>query len=80
MNTRALVRLISGVALAACVAAAPAAAADMAPAYKAAAMPAPAYNWSGFYAGVTAGGGMASLPVTDMDGRADPGPFSNGPG
>src|SRR5205085_10198557 len=26
-----------------------------------------AYSWSGFYLGVTAGGGMASLAVTDMD-------------
>jgi outer membrane immunogenic protein len=44
----------------------PAEAADMsAPAYKAA--PAPAFSWSGFYVGGTVGGGMASLPVNDID-------------
>ena len=43
--------------------------ADMPAAYtKAPFVPAPAYNWSGFYAGVTAGGGLAALPVTNMDG------------
>ncbi|WJR79317.1 outer membrane protein [Bradyrhizobium sp. NP1] len=50
----------------ACVAAAPAMAADMgAPVYKAPA--AAVFNWTGFYVGGTIGGGMASLPVTDMD-------------
>ncbi len=36
----------------------------------------PAINWSGFYIGGTVGGGMAALPVTDMD-NFDP--FLNGP-
>lgn len=68
--------LAGGMALAALVAAQPAMAADItAPAYKAAPAAA-AYNWSGFYVGVTAGGGMASLPVTDKD---DSGTFLNGP-
>jgi outer membrane immunogenic protein len=67
MKTGSFVGFIGGAVLGALVAAAPATAADMAPAYKAAPMPAPAYNWSGFYVGVTAGGGMASMPVTDMD-------------
>jgi len=67
MKTGSLLSLVGGAVLGVLVAAGPAMAADMAPAYKAAAMPAPAYNWSGFYVGVTAGGGMASLPVTDMD-------------
>ncbi len=67
VKSGSLLSLVGGAILGALVAAAPSTAADMAPAYKAAAMPAPAYNWSGFYGGVTAGGGMASLPVTDMD-------------
>ena len=67
VKTGSLLSLVGGAILGALMAAAPTMAADMAPAYKAAAMPAPAYNWSGFYVGVTAGGGMASLPVTDVD-------------
>src|SRR5437868_7299974 len=62
-----LLRLAYGMAFGALAATSPALAADVAmPVYKAAAAPA-AYNWSGFYVGVTAGGGMASLPVTDVD-------------
>jgi outer membrane immunogenic protein len=65
-KTYLLSGVVGGIALAALAAAQPASAADVAmPAYKAA--PAAAYNWSGFYVGVTAGGGMASLPVTDVD-------------
>lgn len=61
-----LLSLVCALTLGTLVAAGSAIAADMsAPAYKAPAMP--AYNWSGFYVGVTAGGGMASLPVTDVD-------------
>ena len=55
------------VALVALVAAGPAIAADLAPTYKAAPA-ARSFNWSGFYFGGTVGGGMAALPVTDMDG------------
>jgi len=52
--------------LAALVAIGPAMAADMsAPAYKAA--PVTVFSWSGLYVGGTVGGGMASLPVTDVD-------------
>jgi outer membrane immunogenic protein len=59
---------LAGFALAALVAAGPAIAADnLAPTYKAAPA-ARSFNWSGFYFGGTVGGGMASLPVTDMDG------------
>ena len=66
-KTSVLLRLAYGVAFGALAATSPALAADVAmPAYKAAAAPA-AYDWSGFYLGVTAGGGMASLPVTSMD-------------
>jgi outer membrane immunogenic protein len=58
---------LAGFALAALVAAGPAIAADnLAPTYKAAPA-ARSFNWSGFYFGGTVGGGMASLPVTDMD-------------
>jgi outer membrane immunogenic protein len=65
-KTYLLSGLVGAVALTALAAAHQAMAADVAtPAYKAA--PAAAYNWSGFYVGVTAGGGMASLPVTDTD-------------
>jgi outer membrane immunogenic protein len=79
VKSGSLLSLVGGAILGALVAAAPSTAADMAPAYKAAAMPAPAYNWSGFYGGVTAGGGMASLPVTDMDSSPVIGSFLNGP-
>lgn len=66
-KTGVLLRLAYGMAFGVLAATGPALAADVAmPAYKAAVAPA-AYNWSGFYLGVTAGGGMASLPVTDMD-------------
>jgi len=66
-KTSVLLRLVYGMSFGALAATSPALAADVAmPVYKAAAAPA-AYNWSGFYLGVTAGGGMASLPVTDMD-------------
>ena len=66
-KTSVLLRLAYGMAFGALATTGPATAADVAmPVYKAAAAPA-AYNWSGFYLGVTAGGGMASLPVTDMD-------------
>src|SRR5207248_2745394 len=75
-KTGVLLRLAYGMAFGVLAATGPALAADVAmPAYKAAAAPA-AYNWSGFYLGVTAGGGMASLAVTDMDFF---GPFTNGP-
>jgi outer membrane immunogenic protein len=61
---------LAGFALAAFVAAGPAIAADnLAPTYKAAPA-ARSFNWSGFYFGGTVGGGMASLPVTDVDGLA----------
>jgi len=74
-KTSVLLRLAYGMAFGALAATSPALAADVAmPVYKAAAAPA-AYNWSGFYLGVTAGGGMSSLPVTDMD---DFLPFTNG--
>src|SRR5207248_2229276 len=66
-KTSVLLSLAYGMSFGALAATSPALAADVAmPAYKAAAAPA-AYNWSGFYLGVTAGGGMASLPVTNMD-------------
>jgi outer membrane immunogenic protein len=57
---------LSGFALAALVATGPAIAADLAHTYKAAPA-ARLFNWSGFYFGGTVGGGMASLPVTDLD-------------
>ncbi len=57
---------LPGFALVAFVAAGPAIAADLAPTYKAAPA-ARSFSWSGFYFGGTVGGGMASLPVTDMD-------------
>src|SRR5437868_8892344 len=66
-KTSVLLRLAYGMVFGALAATSPALAADVAmPVYKAAAAPA-AYDWSGFYLGVTAGGGMSSLPVTDMD-------------
>jgi hypothetical protein len=58
---------LSGLALLALVAASPVRAADLAPTYKAAPAATP-LSWSGLYFGGTVGGGMASLPVTDMDG------------
>ena len=58
---------LPGFALAALVAAGPARAADLAPTDKAAPA-ATSLSWSGLYFGGTVGGGMASLPVTDMDG------------
>jgi outer membrane immunogenic protein len=75
-KTHALLGAACGVALGALAAVAPAMAADMgAPVYKAA--PAAAvFNWTGFYLGGSVGGGMASLPVTDLDNFA---PFLNGP-
>ena len=55
-----------GLSLAALAAIGPVTAADMtAPAYKAA--PVPVFSWSGLYVGGTVGGGMASLPVTQLD-------------
>jgi outer membrane immunogenic protein len=57
---------LPGFALVALVAAGPAMAADLAPTYKAARVATP-FSWSGFYFGGTVGGGMASLPLTDMD-------------
>jgi outer membrane immunogenic protein len=57
---------LPGFALVALVAAGPAIAADLAPTYKAAPAATP-FSWSGLYFGGTVGGGMASLPVTDMD-------------
>jgi outer membrane immunogenic protein len=53
-------------AVAALAAAAPAMAADLAPTYKAA-PPATTFSWTGLYFGATVGGGMAALPVTDVD-------------
>jgi len=72
---------LPGFALVALVAAGPAVAADLAPTYKAAPA-ARLYNWSGFYIGGTVGGGMATLPVTDLDNfvgnNIDGGPTQNG--
>jgi outer membrane immunogenic protein len=65
-KTSALLSIIGGLVLGALTATHPAMSADMtAPAWKAA--PAPAFSWSGFYIGGTVGGGMASLPVNDID-------------
>lgn len=62
--------LLSGVAIAALFAAAPASAADMpvrAPQYKAAPL-APVFNWTGFYVGGHVGYGWADSGVGDVDG------------
>jgi outer membrane immunogenic protein len=62
--------LLSGVAIAALFAAAPASAADMpvrAPQYKAAPI-APVFNWTGFYFGGHVGYGWADSGVGDLDG------------
>jgi len=78
---RALLGAVCGAGVGLLVAAGPVMATDLpTPPYKAPmaykAPSVPEYNWSGFYLGVTAGGGMAGLPVTDMD---DTGPFLKGP-
>lgn len=59
MKTRLVVAAVSSLALAS-----PALAADLAPSYKAPQLVSPAWNWTGFYIGANAGGGIARNPTT----------------